>query len=279
MTRFRVAIARHRLSSDVVSIWTRNCVTKRLISAGGQHAGPVRDSWQNRHMARRPGIFGPASSWPAQDLIAFSAEFDEALVVAAYTEGVFPMPLHSSGFAQMGWWSPMQRGVLLLDGVRVTRSLRKSARHYTTTVDTAFTDVLDRCADPSRPYGWIDADVRRVYTSLHAAGYVHSVETWDAEGRLVGGLYGVSLGGLFAGESMFHDPVHGRDASKVALLALVELLTDEHAEDRVIDVQWRTDHLASLGVIEVERYEYLGLLTEALAVPAPAWPQREEPDA
>jgi leucyl/phenylalanyl-tRNA--protein transferase len=227
-------------------------------------------------MARRPGIFGPPQSWPAQDLIAFSAEFDEALVLAAYTEGVFPMPLHESGFVQMGWWSPLQRGVLPLDALRVPRSLRKSARHYTTTVDAAFPRVLESCADPSRPYGWIDADVRRIYTALHELGRVHSVETWDAEGRLVGGLYGVSLGGLFAGESMFHDPVHGRDASKVALVALVELLSDEHAEERIVDVQWQTEHLASMGAIEVEREEYLGLLAEALAVPEPAWPAREE---
>ncbi|MCA0293939.1 MAG: leucyl/phenylalanyl-tRNA--protein transferase [Actinobacteria bacterium] len=230
-------------------------------------------------MARRPGIFGPPQSWPAQDLIAFSAEFDEALVLAAYTEGVFPMPLHESGFGQMGWWSPLHRGVLPLDALRVPRSLRKSAHHYTTTVDAAFTQVLERCGDPARPHGWIDADIRRVYGTLHEMGRVHSVETWDTHGRLVGGLYGVSLGGLFAGESMFHDPVLGRDASKVALLALVELLADEHAEDRIIDVQWQTDHLASLGAIEVERDEYLGLLGEALAVPEPAWPARKEEHA
>jgi leucyl/phenylalanyl-tRNA--protein transferase len=230
-------------------------------------------------MARRPGIFGPSSGWPAQDLIAFSAEFDESLVLAAYVEGVFPMPLHASGFGQMGWWSPMQRGVLPLDALRVTRSLRKSAKHYRTTVDRAFGEVIERCADPSRPYGWIDDEVRRVYTSLHRAGVVHSVETWDSDGRLVGGLYGVSLGGLFAGESMFHDPEHGRDASKVALLALVDLLSDEHAEDRIIDVQWQTDHLAGLGVIEIERDEYLGLLAEALAVPDPAWPPPKEDHA
>lgn len=229
-------------------------------------------------MASR-GVFGAPEEWPALDLIAFSAEFDLNLVLQAYACGVFPMPLVASGFGQMGWWSPVQRGVLPLDALRVTRSLRRSARRYTTTVDQAFAEVLDRCADPSRKHGWIDDDIRRVYTDLHRVGRVHSVETWDAEGRLVGGLYGVSLGGLFAGESMFHDPVHGRDASKVALLALVRLLADEHAEERIIDVQWQTDHLATLGAIEVEREEYLDLLGEALAVPEPAWPRREEQHA
>ncbi len=227
-------------------------------------------------MARRPGIFGPPRTWPEQDLIAFSPEFDEALVLAAYTEGVFPMPLHESGFLGMGWWSPMRRGVLPLDALRVPRSLRRSARRYTTTVDRAFADVLARCADPSRPYGWIDDDIRAVFTALHRAGRVHSVETWDAEGRLVGGLYGMSLGGLFAGESMFHDPVHGRDASKVALLALVDLLADERAGERIIDVQWKTDHLAGLGALEIDRDEYLGLLAEVLMVPEPGWPARKE---
>ena len=223
---------------------------------------------------RRSSVFGPWQEWHAQDLIAFSQEFDAGLTLAAYRSGAFPMPLHGSGFSDMGWWSPMRRGILPVDGLCVSRSLRKSAKRYTTTVDQAFAAVLARCADPTRESGWIDPEIERVYTELHRSGHVHSVETWDSAGRLVGGLYGVGIGGLFAGESMFHDPVHGRDASKVALLALVELLSDAHAEDRVIDVQWQTDHLASLGVIEVDREEYLAVLDEALAVPEPAWPRR-----
>lgn len=219
----------------------------------------------------RSAIFGPAEDWPAQDLIAFSSEFDPDLVLDAYRTGVFPMPLHASGFGEMGWWSPTRRGILPLDALRVTRSMRKSARRYTTTVDTAFDRVIAACADPRRANGWIDADILAVYRALHRSGHAHSVETWDAEGRLVGGLYGISLGGLFAGESMFHDPVHGRDASKVALMALVDLLSDAHAEERIIDVQWQTPHLASLGVIEVDRAEYLALLDEALGVPEPDW--------
>lgn len=221
---------------------------------------------------RRSVVFGEPVDWPAQDLIGFSDEFDAGLVLEGYRAGVFPMPLHDSGFGGMGWWSPLRRGVLTLDGLRVTRSLRQSARHYTTTVDRAFVRVLEGCADPRRPNGWIDEEIARVYTGLHEAGRVHSVETWDGDGRLVGGLYGVSVGGLFAGESMFHDPVHGRDASKVALLALAELLADDYAEARVIDVQWQTPHLASLGVIEIDRDEYLALLEEALGLPEPSWP-------
>lgn len=222
----------------------------------------------------RMNVFGPPREWPDQDLIAFSDVFDAGLVLDAYRSGVFPMPLHEAGFGQTGWWSPTRRGVLPLDAVRVTRSLRKSAKHYTTTVDAAFEQVLDACGDPSRPFGWIDDSIRQVYTELFDAGYCHSVETWDGEGRLVGGLYGVALGGLFAGESMFHDPEHGRDASKVALLRLVEVLSDDYAEARIIDTQWQTPHLASLGVIEIDRSEYLDLLDDVLRVPDAGWPTK-----
>ncbi len=229
----------------------------------------------------RPGIFGPSRDWPAQDLIGLSDEIDPALVVLAYRGGAFPMPLHNSWFpARMGWWSPMLRGVLLPDGLRVTRSLRKSAHRYTTTVDAAFEAVLARCADPGRPHGWIDDDIVAVFTDLHRRGVVHSVETWTPDGRLAGGLYGVSLGGLFAGESMFHDPEIGRDASKVALLRLVAAMTRDGSADRIIDVQWRTDHLGSLGVIEIDRDEYLSALDETLVLPEIDWTaeRRREPE-
>ncbi len=220
----------------------------------------------------RPGIFGPTRDWPAQDLIGLSDELDPDLVVLAYRCGVFPMPLHNSWFpARMGWWSPMRRGVLLPDGLRVTRSLRKSARHYTTTVDADFEGVLARCAEPNRPHGWIDDDIVQVFTELHRRGVVHSVETWTATGQLAGGLYGVSIGGLFAGESMFHDPAIGRDASKVALIRLAAVMAQDGTTDRMIDVQWQTDHLATLGVIEIDREEYLSAVDETLGLPAPDW--------
>ncbi len=216
-------------------------------------------------------LFGPPDEWPSADLIAFSDEFDTQLALAAYRSGVFPMPLHLGGFEQqMGWWSPVHRGVLPLDGVRVTRSLRQSAKRYRTTVDAAFDEVIRRCGDPRRPGGWIDPAIVDVYTEMFRAGLVHSVETWDAAGRLVGGLYGVSLSGMFAGESMFHDDEFGRDASKVALLRLAEILRDGH--DRLLDVQWRTGHLASLGAIEIPRDVYLRRLDAALGQPPVRWP-------
>jgi len=219
------------------------------------------------------GVFGPEESWPDQDLIALSVEFDGPLVVDAYLAGVFPMPLSEGGLppGAMGWWSPVHRGILPLADLRVTRSLRHSARRYRVTVDAAFDDVIARCADPRRPSGWIDEAVVEVYTELHRLGVVHSVEAWTPDGDLAGGLYGVSLGGLFAGESMFHDPVIGRDASKVALWALVRMLGADGDERRLLDVQWVTDHLASLGAVEVDRVDYLRLLSEALDAPLPDW--------
>jgi leucyl/phenylalanyl-tRNA---protein transferase len=217
-------------------------------------------------------VFGAPSSWPESDVIAMSEDFGPDLVLAGYRSGVFPMPQHGfRGRRLMGWYSPLDRGILPLDELRVSRSLRKMIKHYRIAVDTAFEQVLERCADSSRPGGWIDDRIRDVYTRLHRDGVVHSVEAWTVDGRLAGGLYGVSIGGLFAGESMFHRPDIGRDASKVALVGLVDILrTGGH--QRLLDVQWQTPHLASLGVIEVPRARYLGVLSRALQVPAPAWP-------
>jgi len=212
--------------------------------------------------------FGPPSGWRRSDLIGVSEEFDDQLVLAGYRSGVFPMPGRRH---LMGWYSPLQRGVLPLDGLRVPRSLQKMTRRYEVRFDTAFDAVLDGCADRRRPGGWIDADVREVYGRLHRNGHVHSVEAWTSAGQLAGGLYGVSIGGLFAGESMFHRPDIGRDASKAALVGLVQHLRAAGGEHRLLDVQWRTDHLASLGVVEIERDEYLRRLAKALPLPTPPW--------
>lgn len=193
--------------------------------------------------------------------------FTETMMLEAYLYGAFPMPL--SG-ADMWWWSPMRRGVLPLGALRVSRSLRKSMNRYRVTVDQAFADVIERCADPGRPGSWIDDRILQASHALAGVGQAHSVEVWAAPGQLVGGLYGIAIGGLFAGESMFHDPEFGRDASKVALVHLVELLRAAgDGDDRVLDVQWSTPHLQTLGVIEIPRAEYLRRLQVALRLSDP----------
>lgn len=210
--------------------------------------------------------FGAPQDWPAQDLIGYTEEFQPTMALMGYRCGVFPMPLEVEGFeAAMGWWSPLHRAVLEPGRLRITRSMRKSARRYTTTVDVHFAGVLAACADPGREGRWIDARIEAVYTALHHSGYVHSVETWDDEGRLVGGLYVVHQNGLVAGESMFHHPQWGRDASKVALMRLAVELRRVGA--RLLDVQWLTPHLESLGATQTPRHEYLRTLSRALEAP------------
>lgn len=201
------------------------------------------------------------------DMVAVGADLEPGTLLAAYRAGLFPMPLvPGSQSAPIAWWSPRRRGVLPLDGLRVSRSLRRSCRDVEIRVDTAFAEVVDGCADPRRPHGWIDERIREAYIRLHELGWAHSVEVWR-DGRLEGGLYGVAIGGLFAGESMFH---RARDASKVALVGLLRLLSDEHGEGRLVDVQWSTPHLASLGIREVDRAAYCARLPELLATPLPA---------
>jgi leucyl/phenylalanyl-tRNA--protein transferase len=222
-------------------------------------------------------VFGPPGLWPDEDLVAFSDLFDPGLVLAAYRSGVFPMPLRESYFAgRMAWWSPVQRGVIEPEQLHVTRSLRRSARRFTLTADRAFPAVIAACADPRRPGGWIDDDITAVYTELHAAGWAHSVEAWTAEGELAGGLYGISLGGLFAGESMFHRTDTGRDASKAALAGLARFLVRDGVT-RLIDVQWLTPHLESLGAYEIPRAAYLARLDGLLRAPAPDWASFSQP--
>ncbi len=208
----------------------------------------------------------PSRFHPDDDLVATGADLEPGTVLTAYRRGLFPMPMGGRR-APMAWFSPVRRGVLRPADLRVSRSLRKSLRRFEIRVDTACAEVIDACADPSRPSGWIDAQIKTAYLRLHELGWVHSVETWR-DGRLVGGLYGVGIGGMFAGESMFHRET---DASKAALVGLVEILDD--GQDRLVDTQWQTPHLASLGVTELPREEYLWLLPGLLQVPLPRWPQ------
>lgn len=209
----------------------------------------------------------PASSWrfdpdvwPEDDCVAAGADLEPSTILGAYAAGAFPMP----GDGVTLWWSPMERGVLEPGALRISRSLRKSMRHFTITTDTDFEAVIDACADPARPGAWIDSDIRAAYVRLHRLGWAHSVETRDENGALVGGLYGLCLGRLFAGESMFH---RRTDASKAALVGLVNLLDD--GTERLIDVQWQTPHLASLGVTVWPRNRYLKTVLGLLGPPFP----------
>lgn len=215
-----------------------------------------------------PSHFGFAHLVPDadDDLAAAGGDLRPATLLEAYAHGFFPMGLGGGGRGPLGWWSPDPRGLLVPERVHVSRSLRRSLRHFEVRVDTAFDEVVAGCADPARPGAWITAEVARAYGLLHRLGWAHSVEVWCG-GELAGGLYGVGIGGLFAAESKFHRVT---DASKAAVVALAQLMTADGVRGRLVDVQWRTGHLATLGVQEVDRASYLTLLGAALALPGPA---------
>lgn len=217
--------------------------------------------------SRRPGHPSPTG---ADEVVGIGADLEPGTLLRAYRTGVFPMP---AGRGTLAWWAPDPRGILPLDGLRVSRSLRRSCQRYLVTLDADFHRVISACADLRRPGAWIDDPVQAAYIRLHELGWAHSVEAWDADGHLAGGLYGVAIGGLFAGESMFH---HQSDASKVALVGLVELLVE--AGSSLLDVQWATEHLRSLGVLEIPRKQYLARLADALSQPQPAIFGGQPPD-
>jgi len=202
----------------------------------------------------------PRSAPEDDDVVAVGADLEIPTLIQAYSMGIFPMHLATG---ELAWWSPNPRGILPLNALKVSPSLRKSMRAFRVTVNQDFLGVITGCADPSRDSGWITPEIISAYSDLHRAGVAHSVEVWKGN-DLVGGLYGVEIGGLFAGESMFH---RDRDASKVALVALVQRLRGCGGK-RLIDVQWRTDHLGSLGVSEVPRSRYLQMLEEVLETPS-----------
>ena len=212
-------------------------------------------------------------------LVGIGADLEPATLVDAYRRGIFPWP-HPG--APLPWFSPDPRGVIPLDGLVVSRSLRARIRHcgWETTVDHAFSTVIAGCADRPGPVGeagtWITAPMRAAYQRLHGLGHAHSLEVW-ADGELVGGLYGVAVGGVFTGESMFH---LATDASKVALVDLTARLDIADACEAIrqaalgltarlseaggclIDVQVVTPHLASLGARDLPRAEFLERLAQ-----------------
>lgn len=190
----------------------------------------------------------------AGGVVGFGADLRPTTLIDAYRRGIFPWP--HPGVA-LPWFSPDPRAILPLDGMRISRSLRQRLRRcgWWTTVDAAFEQVVAACAD--RPAGegtWIGRDMEQAYVRLWRLGWAHSLEVWDGE-ALVGGLYGVAVGGCFTGESMFH---RATDASKVALADLLDRWRE--AGGKLVDVQLPTEHLASLGAIEVPREVYLARL-------------------
>jgi leucyl/phenylalanyl-tRNA--protein transferase len=201
--------------------------------------------------------FPPASEWPGDDLVCAGGDLDPATLIDAYRRGLYPMEI-SDVPSVLGWWAPEPRGIIPLDGLRVTRSMRQSAKRFDVRVDTCFDRVIRGCADPSREDTWINDEFIDGYTRLHELGWAHSVEVFDRNNQLAGGLYGVRIGGLFSGESMFHVQ---RDASKVAVMALVDLMRASGMT--LLDVQWWTEHLASLGAVAIPRREYLSRLASA----------------
>ncbi len=208
-----------------------------------------------------PWALPESGALPDGDLVAVGADLAPGTLLTAYRRGLFPMRV--GDHREIGWWSPDPRGVIPLDGLRVTRSLRRSCAKFEIRIDTAFPEVMRACAHPGRDGGWIDDEFVAAYTELHALGWAHSVECWQSD-VLVGGLYGVAIGGLFAGESMFH---RATDASKVALVALVDRLLSVPAG--LLDVQWVTAHLATLGAVEIPRADYLTRLSDALPAASP----------
>ncbi len=183
------------------------------------------------------------------------------MLLAAYAQGIFPMG-EDRDDPTLYWVSPERRGILPLDAFHMPARLRRTVRsgHFTVTFDQAFGRVMEECASPrpGREQSWINSEILRLYGALHASGHAHSVECWR-EGKLAGGLYGVSLGAAFFGESMFSNQ---RDASKVALVHLMEKL--RAGGYLLLDTQFITSHLARFGAIEIAREEYLSRLQDAI---------------
>lgn len=205
--------------------------------------------------------FPSPDTWVEDDLVGVGGDLAPGTILEAYRSGLFPMPLEDG---MLGWWSPIERAILPFSRLKISRSLSRSCRRFRVSVDADASGVIAGCADPERPGGWITDEMAEAYLALHRLGWVHSFEVWDSDAELVGGLYGVSIGGLFCGESMFYRVT---DASKVALVHLVSVLSEGGGV--MLDVQWRTDHLASLGAEVVGRTAYLKSLPRALSGPDP----------
>lgn len=207
-----------------------------------------------------PIAFDPEAA-DADGLVAVGGDLRPERLLTAYRSGVFPW---FSEETPILWWSPDPRAIFELDGLHVSRRLARAIRsgRFHVSVNQAFGAVVRGCAHRPGEGVWITPAMIRAYEELHRLGWAHSVEVWQA-GELAGGLYGVAIGAFFAGESMFH---RARDASKVALAWTVERLRQRGFV--LFDIQFLTEHTASLGAVEVSRREYLARLTKSLARPA-----------
>jgi leucyl/phenylalanyl-tRNA--protein transferase len=205
--------------------------------------------------------FPDKTRWPRHDVVGRGADLEPETLIYAYRHGVFPMVSNENigTDSDLLWWSPQMRAIIPLDGLKVSRTMRRSAKKFEIRVDTQFENVMRNCAAPHRDNGWITEEFIDAYVKLHHLGWAHSIEVIDESGLLAGGLYGVRINKFFAGESMFHLV---RDASKVALMALVETMNSSNMS--LLDVQWLTPHLASLGAVAIKRDEYLPRLEVAV---------------
>lgn len=235
-------------------------IGRRLDRRGAEHA---RDGLTRppQPVPSSPWVLPDPSEADADGVVGVGADLLPSTLVDAYRRGIFPWP-HPG--VPLPWFSPDPRGVLAADHLHVSRSLRRTLRQsaWTTTVDAAFDDVVQGCANGRGDAGtWITSAMARAYRRLHHLGWAHSLEVWH-EDELVGGIYGVQVGGIFTGESMFH---RASDASKVALVDLVARFTD--AGGALVDVQLTTDHLRSLGARDLDRDDFLAELVAARDLP------------
>ena len=207
-------------------------------------------------------VFPDASLAPVgRDFVITDGDLAPGTLFAAYGAGFFPMHIKDEADQEvLAWFSPDPRGNLPLADFVVSRSLAKSIKKFSVKFDEDFSQIMQGCANPQREQGWINNEIKTAFQALFNLGIAHSVGVYDKDESLVGGLYGVEIGGFFAGESMFHV---ARDASKVALYWLVQKLSSAPGA-RLLDVQWLTPHLSRMGAKEISRIEYLDFLKEAL---------------
>ena len=215
------------------------------------------------HSMSKTTVFPPISSVDDSGLLLIGGDLTSDTLLDAYRSGIFPWPAVERGREILAWWSPDPRTIIELDELYVSRRLGRRIRcgQFEVRVNCDFAGVVAGCARRGSDEVWITPSIQSAYQRLHEMGYAHSVETWR-DGLLVGGVYGVAVGGYFAGESMFH---RTRDASKVALAHLVRHLHER--EFQLFDIQQWTPHTGRLGAKQIARDEFIGRLENAVNLP------------